>query len=210
MNSESGDRWLHWAREIQALAKTGQHYARNAFEEERAEQLLEIAADMISAQSNLTLDQVQLAFEQQPGYVTPKVDVRGAVFNEDKLLLVREAMDEGWTLPGGWADVGESPAIATEREVLEEAGLEVRAVKLIGVYDANRIAESLDLFHAYKIIFLCDLVGGEIRTSHETLDGGFFTKDDLPGPLSAYRTTKQHLQDVFHAFKNKDAPAVFD
>lgn len=210
MEPERGDRWLHWAREIEALAKTGLHYARNAFEEERAERLIEIAAEMIAANSNLTLKQLHLAFEQQPGYVTPKVDVRGAVFDQGKLLMVREVMDGGWTLPGGWADVGEPPALATEREVLEEAGLEVKAVRLVGVYDANRVVEALDLFHAYKIIFLCDLVGGEIVTSHETSAGDFFPQDRLPEPLSGYRTTSRHLKDVFRAYEDANAPTVFD
>lgn len=207
---EHGDRWLHWAREIQALAKTGLHYARNEFEKERAERLIEIAAEIIAANSNLSMDQLHLAFEEQPGYVTPKVDVRGAVFHEGKLLMVQEVMDDGWTLPGGWADVGEAPALATEREVQEEAGLTVKAVRLVGVYDANRVPGSLDLFHAYKLVFLCELLGGEINTSHETSQAGFFARDEIPRPLSGYRTTEQHLGDVFRAYDDGAAPAVFD
>jgi ADP-ribose pyrophosphatase YjhB (NUDIX family) len=132
------------------------------------------------------------------------------VFDQEKLLMVREVMDGGWTLPGGWADVGEAPALATEREVLEEAGLEVKAVRLVGVYDANRVPGSLDLFHAYKLIFLCELVGGQIKTSHETLEAGFYAKDDMPEPLSGYRTTEKHLEDVFRAYSNPNAPSVFD
>ncbi len=210
MDPERRDQWLHWAREIQALAKTGLHYARNEFEEERAERLIEIAAEIIAGHSNLSLDQVHLAFEQQPGYVTPKVDVRGAVFSQDKLLMVREVMDGGWTLPGGWADVGEAPALATEREVLEEAGLEVQAVRLVGVYDANRVPGSLDLFHAYKLIFLCELLGGEMNTSHETSQAAFFARDEIPRPLSGFRTTEQHLEDVLRAYDDQNAPTVFD
>ncbi|MGD8553029.1 MAG: NUDIX hydrolase [Anaerolineales bacterium] len=210
VNPEAGDRWLHWAREIQALAKTGLHYARNEFEVERAEKLIEIAAEIISSYSNLSMDQLNFAFEQQPGYVTPKVDVRGAVFKEDKLLMVQEVMDGGWTLPGGWADVGEAPALATEREVLEEAGLEVKAVRLVGVYDANRVPGSLDLFHAYKLIFLCKLTGGQIETSHETSDVGFYSRNEIPEPLSGYRTTEKHLEDIFRAHVDGNVPAVFD
>ncbi|MGD2058611.1 MAG: NUDIX hydrolase N-terminal domain-containing protein [Anaerolineales bacterium] len=210
MDPERGDRWLHWAREIEALAKTGLHYARNKYEEERAERLLEVAAEIIAGYSSLTMEQLDLAFEQQPGYVTPKVDVRGAVFDQDSLLMVREVMDGGWTLPGGWADVGESPSLATEREVLEEAGLEVKATRLVGVYDANRVPGSLDLFHAYKLVFICDLVGGEINTSHETSDAGFFEAGHLPHPLSGYRTTKRHLEDVFRFHHDGSLPAVFD
>jgi ADP-ribose pyrophosphatase YjhB (NUDIX family) len=210
MDPERSDQWLHWAREIQALAKTGLHFARNEFEEERAEKLIAIAAEMIAANSNLSIDKLQLAFEQQPGYVTPKVDVRGAVFDEGKLLMVREVMDGGWTLPGGWADVGEPPALATEREVLEEAGLEVKAARLVGVYDANRVPGSLDLFHAYKLIFICDLIGGEINTSHETSAGGFFPINELPDPLSRFRTTRRHLEDIFKAYRDENAATVFD
>lgn len=210
MDPDRGDRWLYWAREIEALAKTGLHYARNEFEVERAERLLEVAAEIIAEHSNLTMEQLHLAFEQQPGYVTPKVDVRAAVFDQDKLLMVREVMDGGWTLPGGWADVGESPALATEREVLEEAGLEVKAARLVGVYDANRVPGSLDLFHAYKLIFLCELVGGEVNTSHETSEVGFFDKGHIPHPLSGYRTTERHLEDVFRFHHDGSLPAVFD
>jgi ADP-ribose pyrophosphatase YjhB (NUDIX family) len=136
--------------------------------------------------------------------------VRGAVFRGSELLLVREAADGGWTLPGGWADVGETPAAAVEREVWEEAGLRVRARRLVGVYDANRIEQALTLFHAYKLVFLCELVSGELAPSIETSEVGFFPADRLPGPLSAYRTTPRHLADAFAA---RDAAAwttVFD
>jgi len=142
--------------------------------------------------------------------VTPKVDVRGAVFRGDEILLVREAIDGGWTLPGGWADVGESPSLAVEREVGEEAGLVVRAVRLIGVYDANRVPGSMELFHAYKILFLCEAIGGELHCSLETTQVGFFSEQAIPSPLSDHRTTPRHLRDAFAARRDPTTPAVFD
>jgi len=203
-------RWLTWAREIEALAQTSRHYARNDFEHDRAERLLEIAAEIVAGHSTLPVGDALAAFTAQPGYVTPKVDVRGALFAEDRLLMVRESIDGCWTLPGGWADIGESPALAVEREVFEEAGLTVRATHLVAVYDANRIEGELPLFHAYKLVFLCEQTGGEIQPSSETSEVGFFPVDALPSPLSPYRTTPRRLEDVLAFRLDPTRPAVFD
>jgi len=207
---ETGDKWLRWAREIQSIAQTALHYANNHFEEERAQRLLELAAIIVSEYSVISPTEALIAFSAQPGYVTPKVDVRAAVFDEDKILLVREAHDGGWTLPGGWADVGETPRTAIEREVLEEAGLEVSATRLVGIYDANRIEDSLSIFHAYKLLFLCEVKSGELSPSIETTEVGFFLMDDLPHPFSRYRTTKRQLHDAVEAHKDTGWQAVFD
>ncbi len=69
------------------------------------------------------------------GYATPKVDVRGSVFRDDQILLVKERADGLWTLPGGWADVNESPREAVVREIMEESGYHTRANKLLAVWD---------------------------------------------------------------------------
>jgi ADP-ribose pyrophosphatase YjhB (NUDIX family) len=202
--------WLDWAREIHALAKTSQHYAANEFERQRSERLLGIAGEIIHRHTGVETDRIRAAFDAQSGYVTPKVDVRAAVFDQGRLLLVQDAVDGGWTLPGGWADVGDRPSQAIEREVLEEAGLEVDCQRLIGVYDANRVSGQLTLFHAYKLIFLCELLGGMLRPSLETTAAAFFSRDELPEPLSARRTTQRHIQDAFRFFDDPSRPAVID
>jgi ADP-ribose pyrophosphatase YjhB (NUDIX family) len=203
-------RWLEWVRRLQALAEAAQHYARNDYERDRAEKLLDLAAEITAEHSTLSASEARAAFTAQPGYVTPKVDVRGAVFRDGQLLLVRESVDGGWTFPGGWADVGEEPHVAAEREVFEESGLRVNAVRLVGVYDANRVEGSLPLFHAYKILFLCEVVGGEPATSSETSEVGFFPLDALPKPLSRYRTTPRHLGDAIASYREPARAAVFD
>lgn len=137
------------------------------------------------------------------------MDVRAAVLRGRRLLLVQEKADGGWTLPGGWADVGDRPAQAAEREVLEEAGLRVRAVRLIGVYDANRLGP-LELFHAYKLVFLCEETGGELQPSLETMAAEFFEQQQLPGQLSGERTQPRHLQAIFALLENPDLPVQFD
>src|SRR5512135_15092 len=127
-------RLLQWAREIQALAQTGYEFARDEYQKDRCLRLMEIAAEMISENSGLEFISVATAFKDQLGYATPKVDVRAAVFDQGRLLLVREVEDGAWTMPGGWADVGDVPSKAAEREVREEAGFLVKARKVIGVY----------------------------------------------------------------------------
>jgi ADP-ribose pyrophosphatase YjhB (NUDIX family) len=195
---------------MQALAQAGLQYAHDDFERGRADRILAIAAEIVSRHGDLPEGEAKRAFTAQPGYVTPKVDVRGAVFNGEELLLVREAIDGGWTLPGGWADVGEGPREAVEREVWEESGLRVRATRLVGVYDANRIEEAMPLFHAYKMVFLCQRLGGELTPSPETTSLGFYRLDALPQPFSPHRTTPRHLADALAALKDSGRPTIFD
>lgn len=201
--------WLDWAREIQALSQSGSHYALSDYDRDRYRRLSEIATEIIHEHSGLPQEGLASLYAQQKGYATPKVDVRGAVFQEGKLLLVRERLDGGWTMPGGWADVGNVPSEAAEREVWEEAGFRVQARKVIGVYDANRTGP-LELFHAFKIVFLCDLIDGEARPSSETSEVAFFDWDEIPAQLSGERTRPRHIKDAFIAHDNPGCPTVFD
>ncbi len=213
MSSQSAEskppRWLEWAREIQAISQTGYHYAENEYQRERYHRLAEIAAEMIVEHSRLDHNNLVEVFSRQVGYATPRVDVRGAVFREGKLLLVKERQDGGWTIPGGWADVGDVPSQAAEREVWEEAGFRVRATKVIGVYDANRVGP-LEIFHAYKIVFLCEILGGEPKPSSETSEVAFFGRDEMPEILSGERTRTRHIYDAFRALEDPHSPTVFD
>jgi ADP-ribose pyrophosphatase YjhB (NUDIX family) len=170
--------------------------------------LQEITAEMIESQSAISKESVLDSFSMQAGYITPKVDVRGAVVHEGKILLIQEKADGKWAMPGGWADLGNSPASVAEREVWEESGFRVKAEKVVAVIDANRI-EPLEFYHAYKIIFLCRFLDGEPRTSHETLAVDFFYLNQLP-PLSFYRTNEEMLQEVFAHVENPNRPVAFD
>ncbi len=202
-------RWLDWAREIQALSQTSTHYAENEFQLERYHRLTEIAAEIIQAHTDLDFEPLVACFDLQRGYATPRVDVRGAVFRDGKLLLVRERSDGGWTMPGGWADVGDVPSEGAEREVWEEAGFRVKARKVIGVYDANR-SGPLEIFHAFKIVFLCDLIDGEARPSNETSEIAFFGPDEIPAHLSGERTRPRHIEDAFAMLHDDKKPTEFD
>lgn len=209
MQEKITPRWLEWAREIQALAQTSFHYAENVYQQERSRRLLGIASEIVHEYTDLPVEEVLHCMSAPVGYATPRVDVRAAVFQDGKLLLVRERSDNGWTLPGGWADVGDVPSQAAEREAWEEAGFRVQARKVIGVYDANRTGP-LELFHAFKLIFLCDLVSGEPTPSIETSEVAFFARHEIPSHLSGERTKPRHIQDVFAALENPDCPTVYD
>ncbi len=135
--------------------------------------------------------------------------MRGAVIRDEKILLVQERSDEKWCMPGGWADVGDLPSETVVREVREESGFEVVPRKVIGVYDANRSGIPIEFYHAYKIVFLCHLTGGQARPSSETMAVNFFGFDDLP-QLSDNRTNRRHLTEVWAHLRNRGRPAAFD
>jgi ADP-ribose pyrophosphatase YjhB (NUDIX family) len=203
------DTLIQMAQRIQAIAQTGLTYATSPYDVERYSELSAIAAGMIAGPEPDGIHLASRLFAEQRGYATPKVDVRGVVFQEDRLLLVREMEDGGWTLPGGWAEVGQSAAESVEREVREESGYIVKAVKLLACWDRDRHPHPPIPFHAYKLVFLCDLMGGAPSASSETTEVGFFAEDQIP-PLSLTRTLPEQIQFVFEAMRNPAAPTAFD
>ena len=153
---------------------------------------------------------IRSLFDNQTGYATPKVDVRGVVFRDDKLLLVQERSDGLWTLPGGWADVNDSPSEAVEREIVEESGFEAKAEKMLAIFDRAKHGNTPPFpFHVYKFFILCRLEGGEARTTMETTGVEFVAENAIP-PLSLSRVTREQIQFWFDARKNPDGPCRFD
>ncbi len=207
MNSKT-PKWMDWAREIFSLSQSGITYSGNQYDIDRYKRLQEITAEMIASQSEISKESALDSFSMQAGYITPKVDVRGAILQDGKILLIQERADGNWAMPGGWADLGDSPRSVAEREVWEESGFRVQAEKVVAVIDANRI-EPMEFYHAYKIIFLCRLLDGEPRTSYETLAVDFFDPDHLP-PLSFYRTNEEMLKEVFAHVADSSRPTAFD
>ena len=201
--------WLNWARTIQAMAQTGLTFADNPFDRERYQKLHALAVEIFAAHTRENPATIERWFAIQPGYATPKVDVRGVCFREGKILMVREKSDGGWCLPGGWADVGDAPSEAAVREVQEESGFECAARKVIGVFDANRGGEPFSAFHAFKIIFLCEITGGATNPDHEISGVDFFARDALP-PLSPNRTTPAQLAECFAHLDDPARPTAFD
>lgn len=202
---------LTWARRIQALAQSGLTYGRDPYDRERYQELQEIAAQMMVASStDGELAPVQALFAQQHGYATPKVGIRAVVFDDmGRLLLVRETSDGGWTPPGGWADVGDSPAQVAVREVAEESGYNVRVLRLIGVLDRDKQGHPAIPWHVYNMYFLCEVVSGVASPSSETSAVAWCNRQQIP-PLSLDRI-QPHLIELFFAYYDDPTlPAVFD
>jgi len=201
---------LAWARQLQAISENGITYAVNDYDLERYRHLQKIAAEMMAAgDGNISPLDVAEFFNREKGHATPKVDVRAAVFRDDRILLVREISDGGWTLPGGWCDVGDSPSIAAVREVKEESGFDVRATKLVAVHDRDKHGHPAIPYHAYKMFFLCELIGGEAKTSNETDGVEFFAEDKLPR-LSLTRTVPEQIAMVFRHYREPGLGTEWD
>ncbi len=201
--------WLHWAQQIQALAQAGLTYTEGVYDRERYLALQHIAAEMMAFGSNGNTQQILDLFTQESGYPTPKIDVRGVVFRDGKILLVKERADGRWTLPGGWADVGDSPAECAVREIREESGFDARAVKLLAIYDRSRHGHPVHPNYVYKLFFLCELLGGTAVPSIETEAVDFFAVDNLP-PLSLSRVTAVQIQRMFDHYRHPEWPTDFD
>jgi ADP-ribose pyrophosphatase YjhB (NUDIX family) len=202
-------KWLDIAREIQQLAQTGAAFAVTDYEKDRYKRLTEITAGIVEHHTTLEKESVQKVLMDHPGYATPKIDVRAAVMKDGKILLVQETTDNCWAMPGGWADVGDVPSEVAIRECKEESGFDVAPIKVIGVFDANRVGGKLEFFHAFKIIFLCELIGGEATPSDETLDVRFFDLNELPA-LSLNRTNEKHLNEIKLHLINPVRKTFFD
>ncbi len=201
--------WLYWMQRLQAIAQSGLAYVQDAYDRERYEEILYIAADMASCHSSQPRQLICDLLARERGYATPKVDVRAAVFSDGKLLMVRERADGRWAVPGGWADVGCSPKECVEREVQEESGYQVEAVKFLALYDRNKHPHPPLLFHVYKLFFLCRLIGGEPKVGGETTGVGFFFEHELP-PLSLTRILPEEIAHLFSLYRDPDMPTAFE
>jgi ADP-ribose pyrophosphatase YjhB (NUDIX family) len=199
---------LDWARRLQAIAQTGVAYGETPiYHRERYEQVRRVAAEMLAANGDVGPIDARLALET--GHATPKLDVRGVVFRDEEILLVREP--EGWSLPGGWVDVGESPAEATVREVLEESGYATRATKLLALQDRDRQGYPPHAWHVWKVVFLCELEDGEQRAlGAETDDARFFALDRLPEPLRVGVSTRRLIERCYEHRNHPEWPTDFD
>lgn len=203
-------RWLGWARELQAMAQAGLTFARDPYDLERYRRLRTLSLQIMAEGAGTALERLEALFAQDLGYPTPKVDVRGAVIQGGQILLVREASDGRWTLPGGWADVNQSARECVEREIREESGYQARAIKLAAVWDSQRQGYAYPHpYTIYKMFFVCELVGGSAQTSLETSAVAFFPASDLP-ELSLGRVNAAQIARMFAHHREPGLPADFD
>ena len=200
---------LEWARKVQAIAHNGLVFATDPFDRERYQKLQDLTDSMLADELKLPLADARALWIPEDGYATPKVDVRGAVFRDAEVLLVRERSDGKWSLPGGWVDINDSPAGAVEREIFEESGYRAKAVKLAALFDKQRHPHPPSLYHIYKLFFLCELLDGTPTVSAETDAVEFFPLSALP-ELSPGRVIRSQIERVYEHYKRRELPTEFD
>jgi ADP-ribose pyrophosphatase YjhB (NUDIX family) len=203
--------WLESVSRLRAIAQTGLAYSRDPYDLERFTELQESAERMLGwLLAGAEPERIHDIYVPERGYPTPKIDVRAGVFVKDTVLLVQEASDSRWSLPGGWGDEHDSPRSCVEREVLEESGFRVRATRLVAVKDRHlHPYEPRGLHRVYKLLFLCELLGGEARPSVETTAAEFFPIGDLP-ELSLGRTLPEDVALLREHLGNPDLNCYVD
>lgn len=200
---------LDQARRLLAVAQTGLHYTQSDFERERYQEVADIAAQLAARNSAYEAEVLREAWVLEQGYTTPKLDVRGAIFRDDSVLLVRERVDGKWSLPGGFADVNESPSQSVTKEIEQESGFTARVVKLAAVHDRNLHNYPPFMFHIWKLLFVCEITGGAARISMETDGVEFFKLNALP-PLSTGRITAPQIELLHRHHVQPALPTEFD
>lgn len=203
------EKWLKWAIEIQSLAQSGLTYTDNVYDIERYKRLREISAEIMAEKTYLSMDKVKKLFCNETGYQTPKIDTRAAIFKNNRILLVHEN-NGTWSLPGGWCDVLESIKSNTEKEVREETGLNVKAVKIISIQDRNKHNKPIYAYGVCKIFVLCNIIDGEFIENIETTETKYFSLDELPSNLAEEKTNKEQIEMCFKAYNDKNWQTEFD
>lgn len=197
-------------KRIQALAETGLEFNENTYDRERYTELHEISLQILSQMTNMQVEKISAVISDKNGYKTPKVDVRAVVFNEkNQILLIREKADNCWAMPGGWADIGYSPAEVAVKECFEEAGLKAEPVKLLAVLDKQKQKMPPAFEYVYKIFMLCRKLNDSISVGTETSDVGWFDENNLP-PLSTPRNTIEQIKLMFQFQRGEKTESVFD
>lgn len=202
------NKWLDWAKELQFIAQAGLTYSKDPFDLERFARIREISAEIMSMKSGENLEKVKGLFCNETGFQTPKLDTRAAIFKDGRILLVKEN-DGRWSMPGGWVDVMQSVMSNTVKEVKEEAGLDVEAVRLIAVQDRSLHNRPLYAYNVCKVFVLCDVKGGSFQPNTETTESRYFSEDKLP-PLAEEKNNEEQVRMCFRAAEDPNWKVLFE
>lgn len=202
-------KWLDWAKQLQSIAQAGLAYSKDIYDVERFELIRDISVEMLSQQTGMEMTVIKDLFASETGYATPKVDIRAVIFKDNKILMVKENSDGSWSLPGGWADIGLTPSEVAVKEVKEESGFDVKAVKLLAVTDMKCHPHPPSPFHIYKMFIQCEIIGGQPMKGVETSAVEFFAENKLP-PLSIARNTQTQIEMIFKHLYNPKEPVYLD
>ena len=203
------EKWLTWAKRLQSIAQAGIAYSKDKYDIERFQEIRELSSEILSNYTDISTEKVKNLFCNETGYQTPKVDVRCAIFIEDKILLVKENLDNKWSLPGGWAEVNLSIKENAIKESFEEAGINVKPKKLIAILDKSKHSTTLNPYGIYKAFVLCEFINGNFKENIETDESRLFSLDNLP-TLSTERNNYDQIKMCFDFNENQNLDTIFD
>jgi len=199
--------------QLQAIAQIGKHYSKDVFDRERYDQLESVAKNLTSKLSNgVTQEKLNIFFDSDTGYVTPKVDIRAASFKNDKILLVREKSSGEWSIPGGWGDIGYSASEIATKETFEEAGIHTEPKRLISIKDMQKNHyPKKNLNYVYKLFFECVPIDQNLKSGVETSDVRYFSLDEaLNLNLSLARNMPDDFKRAFNCHHSTHWTTYFD
>jgi len=197
-------------KRLQALAEIGLQYSEIHYDIERYREIQQISLQLLEQMTDIPLEKITPVVQEQNGYKTPKVDVRAVVFNEkNQILLIQEKADNKWAMPGGWSDISFSPSEVAEKECLEEAGLSVKAARLLAIMDKQKQNMPPAFEYVYKIFLLCIKQNNNISIGAETSDVGWFDENRLP-ELSMPRNTPEQVEMMFKFHRGELTEPYFD
>ena len=202
-------KWLTWAKELQSIAQAGEHYSKDKFDIERFNRIREISVEILNEYTDIDNEKIRDLFCNEKGYQTSKVDVRGVLFKDGKILLVQEQIDNKWALPGGWAEYNLSLKENVEKEIFEEAGIKAKAKSIIAIHQNSKNSERPSAYGVYKVFILCEYISGEFIENIETLKSGYFTLENLP-ELSLGRNNRSQLEMCFNWISKDERETQFD
>lgn len=208
IESRNNPVWLEWAKELQFIAQAGLTYSKDPFDLERFARIREISAEIMSRQSGIPIKDIEKLFCNETGFQTPKLDTRAAIFNDGKILLVKEK-DGRWSMPGGWVDVMQSIRSNTVKEVKEEAGLDVEAIRIIAIHDRNKHNQPPYAYNVCKVFVLCRIIGGCFKENIETVESRYFGPEEIP-LLAEEKNNEEQVRLCFSAYNNPDYEIEFD
>ena len=202
------EKWLEWAIELQSIAQAGITYGKDIYDIERYERIREISAEMIAYKTDISTEKVRNLFCNESGYQTPKLDTRAVIFENGKILHVKENTGK-WSLPGGWVEVNLSVKENTIKEVKEEAGLDITADRIIAIQDRAKHNLPIYAYGVCKIFVLCTVIGGTFKENIETTEFSYFSENELP-ELATEKNTEEQIKMCFEACRTDTWTVIFD
>ena len=201
---------LNEIKKLKAITDVGLLYANNEYDKERYSALQNISFKLLNIVSGKSIESLKESFPSVKDYPTPKVDIRGLLLSADKkILLIKESADGKWSLPGGWADIGETPKEVIIKEFKEETGLDVIPKALLALFDKRMHAHPPQPFYVYKMVFYCEPVSSHINKGFDVLDAAYFDVEHLP-ELSEDRILKSQVELVYKKVISSDLTSYFD